>query len=364
MKKMYIKYKILINGLNPIGTYTLDGFTIKEGIFDEKMFNVEYNQDNIGINLNMNLYLISCLNDYKKLTYNYFESNDFIVIEVSNKTTKDNLNKVLKNQKEIIDRVLDLEKKIRIILNIPVLFQSINIEFYDENKKYVGTYQFNKPISYWNRLMYKLSSEEFYNNSRFKMDFNSMKNTKNNYFNRALEFYNDSFESEKISNRYILIFSSLEAIFNLDTEDVTEKISRYSAKLLAEDNEKDYNQIYTDIKKLYNKRCNYIHGSKTNGILEEDEKLLRKYVRKIIIAYWMIILNTKMTSKQILQYLDSDEKLDLQIRLVISTINSNSFSEQQHKAVNIVEKELGITIPEETKDLIYSNCDKDTKWDF
>jgi len=191
------------------------------------------------------------------------------------------------------------------------------------------------------------------------MDFNSMKNTNNNYFNRAIEFYNDSFESEKISNRYILIFSSLEAIFNLDTEDVTEKISRYSAKLLAENNEKEYNQIYSDVKKLYKKRCDYIHGSKTNNISDDDEKLLRRYVRKIIIAYWMIILNTKMTSKQILKYLDSDEKLDLQIRLVISTINSNSFSEQQHKAVNIVEKELGRPIPEETKKLLYSNCDKE-----
>lgn len=71
----------------------------------------------------------------------------------------------------------------------------------------------------------------------------------------------------------ILIFSALEAIFNLETEDVTEKISRYSAKLLAEENDKEYNQVYSDIKKLYKKRCDYIHGSKTNNILDEDEKL-------------------------------------------------------------------------------------------
>ena len=174
MKKMFIKYKILVSGLNPIGIYTLDGFTMKKGTFEERMFDMKYNQDNIGINLNMNLYLISCLNDYEKLTYNYFESNELIEIEVSNKTTKNNLNKVIDNNKKIIDRAMDLEKKIRIIFNIPILFQSINIEF-----------------------------------------------------------YNDSFDSEKITNRYILIFSSLEAIFNLDTEDVTEKISRYSAKLLA-----------------------------------------------------------------------------------------------------------------------------------
>lgn len=350
---------MLVNGLSIVGNYTLDGFTLKEGIFDKELFDQEYKSEEPGISINMNLYLVSCLTDYNKLSYNYFESNDYIEIEVLNKTTKDSLGKVLKNNKDIISKVLDLEMKVRIILNIPVLFQSIDIEFYDENKKYVGTYQFNRPISYWNRLTYKLPNEEFYNNSRFNMDINSMKNTNNNYFNRAIEFYNDSFDSDKITNRYILIFSSLESIFNLDTEDVTEKISRYSAKLLAENDKIEYDKIYKDIKKLYKKRCDYIHGSKTNNINEEDEKLLRKYVRKIIIAYWHIILITKKKSKEILEYLDSDESLDIQVRLLISTINSNSFSEQQHKAVDIVEKELGRSIPKETKELLFSNCDKE-----
>ncbi len=46
MKKMFIKYKILVNGLNPIGIYTLDGFTMKKGTFEERMFDMKYNQDN------------------------------------------------------------------------------------------------------------------------------------------------------------------------------------------------------------------------------------------------------------------------------------------------------------------------------
>lgn len=123
MKKMYLKYKILVNGLSPAKTYTIDGFTMKEGTFEEKMFDTKYNQNSSGISLNMNSYLASCLNDYKKLSYNYFESNEFTEIEVSNKITKRTLNKVVNNKKEIIDKALDLEKKIRIIFNIPVLFQ-------------------------------------------------------------------------------------------------------------------------------------------------------------------------------------------------------------------------------------------------
>ena len=36
MKKMYIKYKILVNGLNPVGAYTLDGFTMKEELLKRR----------------------------------------------------------------------------------------------------------------------------------------------------------------------------------------------------------------------------------------------------------------------------------------------------------------------------------------
>ena len=83
---------------------------------------------------------------------------------------------------------------------------------------------------------------------------------------------------------------------------------------------------------------------------------MRFYVRKIILAYWMIILHTKKTAKQILEYLNSDEKLDLQVRLFISALNSHNFTEQQHRIVDIVEKEIGQEIPEEIKQSIYSKC--------
>ena len=340
MKKMYIKYKVLVNGLNPKKKYAIDGFTLREGTFEKQIFTLNRESDMNKMCLNMNIYLISCLTDYNKLTYNYLESDDYKEIEVSNKTSKNTLDKVLKNNKNIINDILNLEQKIRIIFNIPVLFQSINVEFYDQKKEYIGLGIVNKPISYWNRLEYNLNPEEFQNNSRFKMNIDSMKNTNNNYFNRALEFYNDSFDSEKITNRYILIFSSLEAIFNLSKKDVSKKISRYSAKLLAEEDENKYDKIYKDIKRLYDKRCKYIHGSKTNIILDEDEKLLRKYVRRIIIAYWYIILITKKSSKEILKYLDSNEKLDLQVRLLIAAITSDNFSRQQYKIVDIIEKEI------------------------
>ena len=69
--------------------------------------------------------------------------------------------------------------------------------------------------------------------------------------------------------------------------------------------------------------------------MDNDEKLLRRYARKIILSYWMLIQYTKKTAKQILKYLDSDEKLDLQIRMFISAINAESFTEQQYKGIKL-----------------------------
>lgn len=59
--------------------------------------------------------------------------------------------------------------------------------------------------------------------------------------------------------------------------------------------------------------------------------------------------------------MDSDEKLDIQVRLFISVMNSNSFTDQQHRVVDIVEKELGHEIPEQTKKALYNKCNSDEK---
>ena len=227
MKKVYVKYKILVNGLHTITPYTIDGFTLKSAKFDKSIVIDKYDENKEGVDFNLNVYLESCLTDSEKLSYNYFESDNYEEIEVSNKAiiNSKTVTRLLQSKLEIYNRINDLERKIRLILNIPLIFQIVCIEFYDEEKKFLTAVQGNRQLSFWNRLTYKIDPEEFANNSRYGMDFNAMKSTDNNQFNRALEFYNDSFESEKITSRYILVFSALEAIFNLDPEDVTEKIS-------------------------------------------------------------------------------------------------------------------------------------------
>ena len=359
MKKWFIKYKVLLNGFSVTDKYERDGFILKTGTFDKKLLGDKYEPTFEGVDVDIyRLLYSSCINDSNKLTYRYLESIDFKEIEVSNNTNNNNFHKIVKKDEKIMSDILDIQKKMRIIFNVPVLFQCINVEFYDENKKFVNCYQVIFSLTPWNRLTYAIDPKEFSNNSRFGFDINVMKQLDNNYFKRAVELFDDSFESIKITNRFLLMFSSLEAIFNLDAEDITERLAKYTAKLLAEDNKESYKTIYNDMKNLYNKRSKYIHGSKMNSIKEKDEQLLRKYVRRIIIIYWYLALITKKDAKQILDYLDSDEKLDVQLRLFISSIVSNNFSEQQHKLIKQVEEEIGQSIPPKTKDNILKNCDK------
>ena len=167
------------------------------------------------------------------------------------------------------------------------------------------------------------------NNGRLNFDLKELKSTNNSSFNRALELYNSSFDCNQVECRFLLIFSCLEAIFNLDSEEITKKLGIFCAKLLCEENLKEYKIIHDDIKRLYKKRCDYIHGSKTNNISIDDEYILRKYTRKIVFIYWLIILKTKHTAKQINKFLKSDEKLPYQIILLVKCLNSDDFDTQQ-----------------------------------
>lgn len=359
MKKWFIKYKIMINGFSVKEKYEDDGFVLKTGKFDKERISDKYDESLNGVDIDIyRLLFESCSCNYKNLTYKYLESNCLKEIEVSNKINKSNYYVLIEKNQDIIENVRDYQKKMRIRFNVPVLFQCVNVEFYDENKKYVGCYQVIFSLSVWNRLIYKIDSKEFSNNSRFNFNINSMKSLNNNYFKRAIELFDDSFESEKITNRFLLIFSSLEAIFNLDTEKVSEKLARYTAKLLSEDNKIEYALIHYNMKKLYKKRSDFIHGSKISNIKDEDEKLLRKYARRVIIIYWLISQRTKMTGNQILSYLDSEEKMSPEIRMYISATVSESFSEQQHKLVKLVEEDIGHPLPPKIKQNILKNSDE------
>ena len=280
----------------------IDGFELKASSFNKQIFNISEEELNeSGKFFNLNYYLYSCITDYEKLSYNYFESVEYSNFKIKNDEilNKDTIIDILTFNK-IFEKIYDLETKLRIIFNIPILFEIIYFKIYDENKKNLFNVQVVNKMSTYNRLKYELNEDEFSNNSRFHLDFKFMKNIKNLQFKRALEFYNDSFKSDNVISRFILIFTSLEAIFNLDGKSISEKLSECISVLLSQNNEQEKEKIKKDIKSLYRKRSRYVHG-KTNVIQKEDEKLLRFYTRKIILIYaqkiyWSIFIINKKIS--------------------------------------------------------------------
>ena len=357
MKKIYVKYNILLNGFNPVGEYEIDGFILKTGKLGSNYsrisdaINTEFGQ------LNFNSLIESCLVDYDELNYRYFQSNYF-EYEVANNTTFDekNITAVIKKYNLIYDRVINLEKKLRLIFNIPLLFYVTKITFYDENKKALCSTNITKVLSHWNRLNYNLNPKIFSNNSRFHIDFTYMQRTGNNRFDRALEFYNDSFDSDLIPVRYLLIFSSLESIFNLDGGNIVDNLARYSAKLISNGDSNAYDKVYSRMKKLYEIRSKYVHGASRNRITVDDEKELRVYARKIIISYWFMVFSYNMSSREILKYLSTNAPLDINLRVLLVALNSDDFSSQQERMLNMLEHDYNIDISDELRNNLCGIC--------
>lgn len=48
MKKIYVKYKILVNGLHTTTSYTIDGFTLKSANFDKNIVIGKYDESRGG----------------------------------------------------------------------------------------------------------------------------------------------------------------------------------------------------------------------------------------------------------------------------------------------------------------------------
>ena len=89
----------------------------------------------------------------------------------------------------------------------------------------------------------------------------------------------------------------------------------------------------------------------------EDEILLRRYARMIIISYWLIILNTNESAKEILMYAKGIKEMDLTVKLEIITATAQSFYEQQYNCIKFLENE-GIKIPEKTKKNLLSSVNE------
>ena len=97
----------------------------------------------------------------------------------------------------------------------------------------------------------------------------------------AFENLELSYQISDINLSFLTLMISLEALLNPGNQELTYKVSRNTAVLLG-GKEKDSNNIFLDIKNLYDKRSKYVHGVKSNIIKIGDLLLLRYYIRESI----------------------------------------------------------------------------------
>ncbi len=74
------------------------------------------------------------------------------------------------------------------------------------------------------------------------MDIKPSQNWSNKNFKRAVDFYIDSFTPLNVGIRFTLLFSALEALFNISKKDISKTIAKYGSKILFvnADNRKKY----------------------------------------------------------------------------------------------------------------------------
>lgn len=103
----------------------------------------------------------------------------------------------------------------------------------------------------------------------------------NDYFNIIHSYYDLSYHRENHIS-IVLLITALEMIF-LQSEDYKkEKLSKRSSVYLYDDCEQII-ENYEHMKKIYKKRCDFVHDGKYEDIVNEDILFLRKCVREIVL---------------------------------------------------------------------------------
>ena len=127
--------------------------------------------------------------------------------------------------------------------------------------------------------LYTLKSSEILGLQEF------IQNTELPFKRSVLQLAFESFElSYQIHDRnlsFLSLMISLETLFNPGRQELRHRVSRNTAVLLGKD-KKDSENIFVEIKNLYDKRSKIVHTGNSNSINEEDLLKLRHYVRESI----------------------------------------------------------------------------------
>ncbi len=193
------------------------------------------------------------------------------------------------------------------IIRLTKLFKEGNVymplEFYyliDNNapRLFMGSYHWS---NYNSRDIFTLKDSKISDFQRFIQ--NTKLPFKEPFLQLAFENFELSYLTPTTNLTFLSLMISMELLFN-PGEELSHRISRNAAVLLGKDFKESEN-IFSEIKKLYTKRSNIVHGrivsGKSKTLNNEDVVKLRNYVRESIKE-----INIKGKSRdELLKFLDS-----------------------------------------------------------
>lgn len=343
MKNFKLKIKLLLYGFPFLDEYfAMDNFELKK----EK---VDFSSINDVISKNPFIpagYIYNCtfrLKNDENIYYSYFESIKNIEYTIPNNEAinKESIMEYFSNLNNIEELINNFKKKLRLIFNLRIIFPISEIIILDENNKLIDSFVEHNNFPAQFGLDESFDKEQFAKNSRVGFNLESFLLTeKNNVkFSRAISLFNDSFDSSDISIRYLLLFSCLESLFLTSKKNITENLALCTSRIFLYENPKDEEELYRKIKNLYNYRCKFIHGQKTESITYDLEMELRKIVRYVLLIYWHLCLSGKQ-SNQIIKILKNKEKISLQTKIYANTIRCDNYEDAYRENLEMIGLEI------------------------
>lgn len=330
--KTYYRNKILINGIFPMKNFEIDGYKEKTAKYDETMINHD-NEDAIFYSSGYLTQSLYSAKEKEGIYYEYFENDELIEIDIDEEICANNRKLQEYYLNYITKKVSFFEKKLRLITGMMIGLPVFNVDIYDENHRFktrVG--MFNNQSSclmvwdyndYTKKILEKRLNFYICDETLIELE------NKNNRFKRAFMFYNQSFLSVNRNVRFILLFSALESLFNIESKNITDDISTYGSKIQFLSEKKEY-KVKRKLIDFYEIRSLYIHGNTPREITEKQEFDLREIVRKTLLIYWNISINNSIESPELINsYIQhhNQSNLDIAIQLFIKSLDVMTFSE-------------------------------------
>lgn len=318
--KLCLKFKVLMNGMFPIEPVVIDEFVRKTGCFDESIYSREKIKDD-DFPFYLNSPMVKCVyqaEGEKDKRYEFFENDEELIIEIENDSNKDLIQKTVLEYAD--EKISWLEKRIRLVTNMPIGILAYRVLVYDENKEIITkVYNFlAKQTSLRQRDYTEKMKKQLANRLRLGITKEGWQNIEknNSRFAKATTFYIESFYIADQGVRFVLLMTALEALFNTDRSDIKKTVAKYSTKMMFVSKMEEKQNI-DKIENLYKKRSKYVHGNSAIDISDEDEKSLREIVRVVLIMYWIVSMaNNIKSSKEMKRYLmDDNKKVDMAIQI-------------------------------------------------